>query len=268
MSDVESDFGLSPLARGTRFFGSATGRASRFIPAGAGNTLEAITLHQLISVYPRWRGEHAVKALRSILNAGLSPLARGTLGHIQAAADQPRFIPAGAGNTPDCCRRRPARTVYPRWRGEHKRWNAGKIPILGLSPLARGTHMRVIKDGGLVRFIPAGAGNTSPGATQLSLRSVYPRWRGEHDRQAIRRGGGNGLSPLARGTRLRQLHRQLLSRFIPAGAGNTTARPSLTSLMAVYPRWRGEHISFCACGSGSSGLSPLARGTHPTPCPD
>ncbi len=99
MSDVESDFGLSPLARGTRFFGSATGRASRFIPAGAGNTLEAITLHQLISVYPRWRGEHAVNALRSILNAGLSPLARGT--HlIVVVVDLPeRFIPAGAGNT-------------------------------------------------------------------------------------------------------------------------------------------------------------------------
>ncbi len=160
MSDVESDFGLSPLARGTRFFGSATGRASRFIPAGAGNTLEAITLHQLISVYPRWRGEHAVNALRSILNAGLSPLARGTLGHIQAAADQPRFIPAGAGNT-QWLRCIPAdQSVYPRWRGEHLSGVEMAMLSGGLSPLARGTLISPNRNHKLTRFIPAGAGNT------------------------------------------------------------------------------------------------------------
>ncbi len=115
--------GLSPLARGTPNIIQGINNYRRFIPAGSGNTQRSQTPEMEIPVYPRWRGEHAVNALRSILNAGLSPLARGTLGHIQAAADQPRFIPAGAGNTPDCCRRRPARTVYPRWRGEHlERW--------------------------------------------------------------------------------------------------------------------------------------------------
>ncbi|ENE50637.1 hypothetical protein ECP03022939_2730 [Escherichia coli P0302293.9] len=41
-----------------------------------------------------------------------------------------------------------------------------------------------------------------------------------------------GLSPLARGTRL---------RFIPAGAGNTLRRSAFFASRSVYPRWRGEH---------------------------
>ncbi len=160
MSDVESDFGLSPLARGTRFFGSATGRASRFIPAGAGNTLEAITLHQLISVYPRWRGEHAVNALRSILNAGLSPLARGTPGEVAEIYELMRFIPAGAGNTAVSTVCAAMIAVYPRWRGEHSVAALYSCRSIGLSPLARGTRVVGDTSTDITRFIPAGAGNT------------------------------------------------------------------------------------------------------------
>ncbi len=70
--------------------------------------------------------------------------------------------------------------VYPRWRGEHfsNRLNTGKpvglsplarehkfprIVVLadfGLSPLARGTRALRRCGGCLLRFIPAGAGNT------------------------------------------------------------------------------------------------------------
>ncbi|ENE06655.1 hypothetical protein ECP03047993_3062 [Escherichia coli P0304799.3] len=31
-------------------------------------------------------------------------------------------------------------------------------------------------------------------------------------------------------------------RFIPAGAGNTGCAPWWAKTVAVYPRWRGEHI--------------------------
>ncbi|CBY97111.1 hypothetical protein predicted by Glimmer/Critica [Salmonella enterica subsp. enterica serovar Weltevreden str. 2007-60-3289-1] len=34
--------------------------------------------------------------------------------------------------------------------------------------------------------------------------------------------------------------------------------------MAVYPRWRGEHIVVCCGFEGCAGLSPLARGTQVT----
>ncbi|END78171.1 hypothetical protein ECP02994832_3289 [Escherichia coli P0299483.2] len=50
---------------------------------------------------------------------GLSPLARGTrCGSINWSAN-PRFIPAGAGNTRQGTITEVRTTVYPRWRGEH-----------------------------------------------------------------------------------------------------------------------------------------------------
>ncbi len=70
-------------------------------------------------VYPRWRGEHAMEAWNACRTAGLSPLARGTLGDIPQLSYSDRFIPAGAGNTISAEKRSIADTVYPRWRGEH-----------------------------------------------------------------------------------------------------------------------------------------------------
>ena len=50
--------GLSPLARGTRKNDKRQGDHRRFIPAGAGNTQPVFIQRWLLSVYPRWRGEH------------------------------------------------------------------------------------------------------------------------------------------------------------------------------------------------------------------
>ncbi len=113
---------------------------SRFIPAGAGNTQNQ--LHQIRQhpVYPRWRGEHAVRST-----------------YTRSAR---RFIPAGAGNTLNSGYKESRHTVYPRWRGEHRvKTNVAKT-ICGLSPLARGTLHLIKKEPIPVRFIPAGAGNT------------------------------------------------------------------------------------------------------------
>ncbi|EMW56717.1 hypothetical protein EC2731150_3173 [Escherichia coli 2731150] len=52
--------------------------AARFIPAGAGNTSPSTPVSKLISVYPRWRGEHYMISNSWVYSDGLSPLARGT----------------------------------------------------------------------------------------------------------------------------------------------------------------------------------------------
>ncbi len=193
--------GLSPLARGTHVNTILYRLSVRFIPAGAGNTLFVARRLMSISVYPRWRGEHAVQNFLKRFNCGLSPLARGTHRPRTTIRANRRFIPAGAGNTTSGCRRSAWSPVYPRWRGEHAAIIQKRTQGIGLSPLARGTRLNMY-----IYSLPY---------------PVYPRWRGEHRLCLRLYRWWRGLSPLVRGTPERGAARHAKMRFIPAGAGNT-----------------------------------------------
>ena len=112
------------------------------------------------------------------------------------------------------------------------------------------------------RFIPAGAGNSDFGGGGDWGNTVYPRWRGELYQTGIAPYNGGGLSPLARGTPTRRHGQSLRQRFIPAGAGNSFHEAGVFGNNPVYPRWRGELVSWPGGGGLFVGLSPLARGTH------
>ena len=239
--DSARAYGLSPLARGTLQVGAHQNHLIRFIPAGAGNTLPYFFIVHVHAVYPRWRGEHSVAATPVVPLPGLSPLARGTPFADNLAGCQNRFIPAGAGNTRLARSQNGSRAVYPRWRGEHFLIHDGEQYLTGLSPLARGTPLRVAKFHTKRRFIPAGAGNTLVVRFWNPIKAVYPRWRGEHAPCNLCAADSAGLSPLARGTPIIPAGIERLSRFIPAGAGNTSRLAATRLLAPVYPRWRGEH---------------------------
>ena len=134
------------------------------------------------------------------LYGGLSPLARGTRQNGLSSLVRLRFIPAGAGSSTWRIFATPARTVYPRWRGELGIARLIRRRPYGLSPLARGTRppRRCIPRDR--RFIPAGAGNTTHRREKSARLAVYPRWRGEYGLQASGDIAKTGLSPLARGT--------------------------------------------------------------------
>ena len=212
-------------------------------------------------VYPRWRGELDRTASVVSSGSGLSPLARGTPVFANLWTIAIRFIPAGAGNTGSATAAPMTTSVYPRWRGEH----CSVVFILpachGLSPLARGTLPYRLPDIIFLRFIPAGAGNTTSGCRRSAWSPVYPRWRGEHIYQNISFYSHGGLSPLARGTRIKHGLTRRAARFIPAGAGNTAPISGANPTNTVYPRWRGEHTDQVTRRPCPSGLSPLARGT-------
>ena len=74
------------------------------------------------------------------------------------------------------------------------------------------------------RFIPAGAGNTFVLSRIAAEIAVHPRWRGEHVNRAVAGSNPAGSSPLARGTRQAAVGVDAGLRFIPAGAGNTSAK--------------------------------------------
>ena len=110
----------------------------------------------------------------------------------------------------------------------------------GLSPLARGTRPSPVFRSFRPRFIPAGAGNSSRAIAIAIVRSVYPRWRGELRSGEQHNNSVPGLSPLARGTPPRIVLCAGVTRFIPAGAGNSPGHPYTFLTRPVYPRWRGE----------------------------
>ncbi len=193
---------------------------------------------------------------------GLSPLARGTRAHRPGRNVDSRFIPAGAGNTFLRLVLAFLAAVYPRWRGEHDFFEVEYGSQPGLSPLARGTRRFQRSRSPCRRFIPAGAGNTFSMPLFMPPNAVYPRWRGEHKSPTFSPLSPAGLSPLARGTRHKDVLRAIRNRFIPAGAGNTKPSTLAISSKTVYPRWRGEHYGSWDVTSGGRGLSPLARGTR------
>ena len=69
--------------------------------------------------------------------------------------------------------------VYSRWCGELISDIQHCGAKRGLSPLARGTHERGTPGRLIVRFIPAGAGNSDVQVCMHTQQTVYPRWRGE-----------------------------------------------------------------------------------------
>ena len=136
---------------------------------------------------------------------------------------------------------------------------------MGVLPQGRGTPSDIHHRIQCVRFILADAGNSWLFGVLKRTKTVYPRWRGELDSMATVTACPGGLSPLARGTRTRDAPRFVGTRFIPAGAGNSHHDARATRQGSVYPRWRGELISPGISCSRGRGLSPLARGTRPSP---
>ena len=172
--------GSSPQARGTHSPLAAQVVCDGLIPAGAGNTGEAVRGRRGPGAHPRRRGEH--RRLREPVRGqcGSSPQARGTRSRVEGARTIPGLIPAGAGNTRHQQDSRSPAGAHPRRRGEHSLRSITPVSSSGSSPQARGTPTRR-SDNVLSRgLIPAGAGNTTHTAWESPTVTAHPRRRGEH----------------------------------------------------------------------------------------
>ncbi len=200
----------------------AHGRKSfRLIPARAGNTSRRAQLRPRRTAHPRSRGEHQPLSRTVRVRGGSSPLARGTRFPGAAEHGWVRLIPARAGNTVKAA--------------------TSPMPTAGSSPLARGTPGFLSSLINEQRLIPARAGNTF-GVPESTFRgSAHPRSRGEHSVSRVSSNAGSGSSPLARGTQGRLLFLTLITRLIPARAGNTGDHWRQKGQHAAHPRSRGEH---------------------------
>ena len=114
------------------------------------------------------------------------------------------------------------------------------------------------------RFIPACAGNTAPEFCGAARLAVHPRVCGEHTVRTHPMLTTNGSSPRVRGTPFYALANCLLSRFIPACAGNTAPPAHPVPQLPVHPRVCGEHSSNSPTSDTKVGSSPRVRGTRPS----
>ena len=152
--------------------------------------------------------------------------------------------------------------VYPRPRGEQSITVAPAFILPGLSPQVRGTLHGIKVADRRLRFIPAGAGNTSPGGGPPAGTAVYPRRCVEHASRHLQNERLGGLSPQVRGTPGTTSRVALEKRFIPAGAGNTWGYRRGRDNLPVYPRRCGEHDRTRSRPWRAGGLSPQVRGTR------
>ena len=153
------------------------------------------------------------------------------------------------------------RAVHPRVRGERVTRCRHPSGRAGSSPRARGTGLQPRRHPAHGRFIPACAGNGWIARTHPTPQAVHPRVRGERRWRRRCARSRRGSSPRARGTERAHLLDVPPCRFIPACAGNGSADFSLTRLLRVHPRVRGERALSPGVQSSSGGSSPRARGT-------
>ena len=131
-------------------------------------------------------------------------------------------------------------------------------PNIGSSPRLRGTGPRPLRRPSWIRFIPVPAGNSGLLPEDPCVDSVHPRACGEQTQAPGAIKETTGSSPRLRGTGVVARPHDLMSRFIPAPAGNRAASsarspPATTSTAGSGSTWRPP-------GSKPTPRSPLCSG--------
>ena len=252
--------GSSPLTRGKRRAAFAHTTHPGLIPAHAGKTAGPPPPISTQTAHPRSRGENSASTLSSAKLEGSSPLTRGKpVGSTDEHSD-PRLIPAHAGKTRVCPRRRAPAAAHPRSRGENGASSGPACRIQGSSPLTRGKQVLGALPRGQPGLIPAHAGKTGPGPSGPISNKAHPRSRGENITWIAQLITSCGSSPLTRGKPVMQLSSAFSPGLIPAHAGKTWKASQAYSLAWAHPRSRGENHRRSAITRKICGSSPLTRG--------
>ena len=141
--------GSSPLTRGKPLGAKALHGAAGLIPAHAGKTTVRETQTGDGGAHPRSRGENPSTSRATACVTGSSPLTRGKQGRRGRGPHPLGLIPAHAGKTSSCVRRKATGAAHPRSRGENQRSRVTKGLAGGSSPLTRGKPQQLIGYGQL-----------------------------------------------------------------------------------------------------------------------
>ena len=253
--------GLSPPVRGNPSGVGGVARIGRSIPACAGEPSIIAPSRYVIRVYPRLCGGTESRNSYPFIQQGLSPPVRGNRIRWHNWGEQGGSIPACAGEPDVTLPGRIKTRVYPRLCGGTRCDLTRAHQDKGLSPPVRGNPPTSRPRRGIIRSIPACAGEPVDFNIGLEGSKVYPRLCGGtrkgHDFRVYIR----GLSPPVRGNRVRFVCSGIFVGSIPACAGEPVFIGQTSGQHEVYPRLCGGTLERIFLVTQEMGLSPPVRGT-------
>ena len=226
--------------RGRRSCGGSDAETVGLIPAGAGQTRDAVGYRPGLPAHPRGCGADAVMMASMRWAMGSSPRVRGRQELRHAHGQRPGLIPAGAGQTSGCTRRATAARAHPR--GVRDRPGARR------------------DSGARAGLIPAGAGQTRTPPPTSPPTGAHPRGCGADSSALARASSASGSSPRVRGRLAVRDEPILAYRLIPAGAGQTVILSGRVRGRRAHPRGCGADYSVKVPIYLVPGSSPRVRG--------
>ena len=234
--------GLSPRVRGNRWLVVGGWPRVGSIPACAGEPTGFGGLSDHGVVYPRVCGGTCGRMVCLGIGCGLSPRVRGNLAVGASFRHHGRSIPACAGE--------PCGGVGMAYNRK------------GLSPRVRGNLCPPLADLSPPGSIPACAGEPPAGRGTSAHGGVYPRVCGGTEQIQACHQDIRGLSPRVRGNPDTPLRNRILTRSIPACAGEPPSATWCWTWRAVYPRVCGGTPQHNLGSITGYGLSPRVRGNR------
>ena len=241
---LPSRAGLSPRVRGNPKSCRRTGDENGSIPACAGEPRRLSPPPTPTGVYPRVCG-------------GPPPVSG-------SPASTTRSIPACAGEPGRVAGPPGTAQVYPRVCGGTRHQRNTRLRAGGLSPRVRGNRQHRQTPCYTTWSIPACAGEPTAARVVSRLDGVYPRVCGGTCCARFSSSISSGLSPRVRGNPSCATTTPVISRSIPACAGEPSAGQSWRQSSGVYPRVCGGTLPKFKHCIVVLGLSPRVRG-NPLP---
>ncbi len=258
-----SNWGPSPLSRGSRLPHGLGQAAGGSIPALAGQPVPPPWSAHLERVHPRSRGAARYVSLLADKLSGPSPLSRGSRRPHLRGVHLAGSIPALAGQPRGAIIRRQFSRVHPRSRGAAVDDQDHFLILQGPSPLSRGSQLFDAVEGAARGSIPALAGQPGANVNTGSVSGVHPRSRGAAATRLSLSQMSTGPSPLSRGSPASATWTASRAGSIPALAGQPPPASSRPRPAWVHPRSRGAAGISSRIALARQGPSPLSRGSQP-----